>query len=201
MAQLAPYNLQLTSLRREVLFFCNPASDARRELLTVRRSDDGVSAWPHPPKPRRLGLAQRQDRPLAARGAPALAHGGPLGSEQSLGPLGPYSAAVEPTRRRKKISAFDTPGGQTWPRSFVLEEGGAAYCSMGLLSSGALCVMCADLTSTSSHTPCCSPFAAHTRGSLYNSTSLDPPYYRYERADRISFATIAPLPQGPLGAF
>ena len=72
---------------QEALFFCNPASHARRELLTVRRSDDG---------------------------------------------------------------------GQTWPRSFVLEEGGAAYCSLGLLSSGALCVMYerADLT------PCLHPLHA-----------------------------------------
>lgn len=80
---------------REVLFFCNPASHERREMMTIRRSDDG---------------------------------------------------------------------GQTWPVSFVLEEGGAQYNSMGLLSSGALCVM-------------------------------------YERADRISFATIPPSPSGPLGVF
>ena len=70
---------------REALFFCNPASHARRELLTVRRSDDG---------------------------------------------------------------------GQTWPRSLVLEEGGAAYSCLGLLSSGALCVMCARARTPH---PCCTP--------------------------------------------
>jgi len=28
----------------ELLFFCNPSSD-RREMLTVRRSDDGGATW------------------------------------------------------------------------------------------------------------------------------------------------------------
>ena len=55
---------------REALFFCNPSSHERRELMTIRRSDDG---------------------------------------------------------------------GATWSRSFVLEEGAAAYSCLGRLSSGALC--------------------------------------------------------------
>lgn len=78
----------------EVLFFCNPASD-KREMLTVRRSDDG---------------------------------------------------------------------GATWTASFVLEEGASAYSSLQLLGDGRLGVL-------------------------------------YERADRISFASIPSHKEGPLGVF
>ena len=39
---------------------------------------------------------QRQGRPSTARGALALAHGGPLGSRAALRPLAPRSLALEP---------------------------------------------------------------------------------------------------------
>ena len=121
------------------------------------------------------------------------------------------------------------PGGQTWPLSFVLEEGGAAYCSLGMLSSGALCVMCAHgpYTPLYLHPPPCPPVhpltPLHTPH-IFSYTPVRPlsspytlshpahtpftpsrhsphPCCRYERADRISFATIAPSTHGPLGAF
>ena len=57
--------------------------------------------------------AARQGRPLTARGALTLAHGGPLGSRAGLRPLGPHSVAEEPLRgaaQHADATAFDV----TW---------------------------------------------------------------------------------------
>lgn len=58
---------------------------------------------------RRAGRRQNKGWPPAARGALALACGGPLGFGAELGPLGPRGAALGPLRLAAKDADFAAP--------------------------------------------------------------------------------------------